>query len=236
MFNGEYSCFLKIKQIERTLDNLMIIGAARDYFYLDMMCEKQCLLVEPSLNSANDLSAYIRKQAMPHKAVANVGMHPVLQEVEIYTGSSIYKRKEISETKQAIDSGLIFCPTTSQLIKSEKYLASQVIGKAQCISPNALLDLVKFFPDYIKIDIEGAEFLVIKEILKTHLPNFIQYEFGVPWFHADVTHDQIVDALPSYYHYIIGPKEMKLIDTPLTQYFYANIIASRFYLGKSLCY
>ena len=93
-----------------------------------------------------------------------------------------------------------------------------------------------FDPSFVKIDIEGGEYLVIKGLLESATPDFVQYEYGATWFHAGVAHEEMFELMSDYYHYILTPRKMFLLERPLRQYFYANVIASRYYFGKELAY
>ena len=59
MFNGEYRSFIFINTIICKLDSFIDIGAVRDFFYIDMLYDKHCLLVEPGKQNADLLKEHI---------------------------------------------------------------------------------------------------------------------------------------------------------------------------------
>jgi FkbM family methyltransferase len=237
MFNGEYRSFIKILQLKPNLDGFLSIGAREDNFYLDLLCHKKCVLVEPEDKSASVLEKYINKWALPNKFVERNGIHPSKSVISVNEFGSIYPRKSLLEIRSALDSGLIICPITKQHIEEGNYREGAATFSCPCIKPIELLSKYQLSPDFLKVDVEGAERLIIEDIIKAGIrPSFIQYEYGITWFHAGETMAAIFSCMPNYYHYILTPNKMRLITTPVPQYFYANFVASSYYLGDEVIF
>lgn len=233
MFNGEYRSFIKILQLEENLDNFLSIGAREDNFYLDLLCSKRCLLVEPDINAAVALDTYIKQWAMPNKTLDSSCIYQENSQIPIYSNGSIYRNRPLDEIINALKSGLVICPYTQAAIASGLYSRGDVSIHANSISPLQLLQKHNLNPEFIKVDVEGAEKNIIESLMKANIrPPYIQYEYGVTWFHAGVTMAEMLQVTDDYYHYIIAPKHMILLDKPLKEYFYANILASKRFLGK----
>ena len=236
MCNGEHRSFIYIDNICGRVPGFLDIGAHGDFFYVDWLHDQRCLLVEPTTSSAENLVQYITKKNFSNKFVSIEGLHPTQKSVSIYETGSMFPLKPVSEVKDALARNLIVCPHTVNLIDRGLYQRSSIRINAPCVSPKDLLLKYNFEPTFVKIDIEGGEFLVVKNLLNSAQPDFVQYEYGIPWFHADVAHKAMFELMSHYYHYILTPRKMYLLESPLSQYFYANIIASRFYLGKEVSY
>ena len=236
IFNGEHRSFIYIDNICDRIPAFLDIGAHRDFFYIDWLYDQKCLLVEPTETSARELVQYINKVSFSEKFVSFDGLHPSKNSVSIHENGSMFPLKPLSVVKDALENDLIFCASTINLINNGLYKQSDIRVNAPCISPKDLISKYDIQPSFVKIDIEGGEFLIVKDLLSSTRPDFVQYEYGVPWFHADVTHHAMFDLMSDYYHYILTPRKMFLLESPLSQYFYANIIASRFYLGKEISY
>jgi len=235
MFNGEYRAFMKILRLMPGLNNFVSIGAREDNFYLDLLYDKKCVLVEPDTNHANKLERYIRDWAFNDKYVERHGVHPSHSSVKITEYGSVFTRKSFSETKQAIDSGLIICPHTKHEIEKGAWHQGTYNLECSCITPRDLMHKYSIMPEFIKIDVEGAEAMIIKALmLERAQPTFIQYEYGATWFHAEESLTSLFACTPDYYHYVITPTKMNLVTNPAKQYFYANFIASRFFLGEDV--
>ena len=226
MCNGEHRAFIKLDSICGGISRFLDIGARKDYFYIDWLYDEKCLLIEPDKKYADELVQYINVNNLSDKIVAKEGLHPSESLISIYDTGSMFPRKSLKEVEAALSSNIIFCPETRNLIKSGRYQDSSIKLNAPCISPSDLLIKYNFDPSYVKIDIEGGEFIIIEDLLKSSHPDFVQYEYGVTWFHAGAAHSAMFDLMPNYYHYILTPRKMLLLDAPLGQFFYANIIAS----------
>jgi FkbM family methyltransferase len=237
MFNGEYRCFIKILQLKPNIDGFLSIGAREDSFYLDLLCHKKCVLVEPEDKSASELEKYINKWELPNKFVERNGIHPSESVINVSEFGSIYPRKSLHETKLALDSGIVICPYTKRDIDRGSYREGTTVFRSSCIKPLELLSKYQITPDFLKIDVEGAEKIIIEDLVNSGIrPSFVQYEYGVTWFHAGVSMASLFSCMPNYYHYIITPSLMRLVTNPVSQYFYANLVASSCYLGDEVIF
>lgn len=237
MFNGEYRAFIKVLQLMPRLDGFVSIGAGEDNFYLDMLYDKKCVLVEPDDKSADELQKYITNWAFQDKYIERNGIHPSSSSISVTQYGSIFPRKSLSETKQALDSGLIICPYTKHDIDRGSWQQGSQMFASACITPKNLIEKYNIQPEFIKIDVEGAEKMIIESLISSQiLPSFIQYEYGVTWFHAGVSMESMFSCMPNYYHYILSPAKMTYVAKPIPQYFYGNFIASRFFLGEEVIF
>ena len=79
--------------------------------------------------------------------------------------------------------------------------------------------------------------MIIESLMSSQVrPSFVQYEYGVTWFHAGVSMESMFSCMPNYYHYILSPAKMTYVANPIPQYFYGNFIASRFFLGEEVIF
>ncbi len=237
MFNGEYKAFLKVLSINPGLENFLSIGAANDQFYLNLIPHSKCVLVEPDNSASNLLHEYICEFGMQNKFIERQAIHPEKEIVNISKKGSIYKRRPLEEVIEAIEDGLYFCPYIIEAINNGRYDQTETAFECKCIKPSELLKRYKLKPDFIKIDVEGAEFIIIKSLMYEDInPIFIQYEYNTTWFDANVKHKKMFDILDNYYHYEIRPDCMILNSQPINHYIYTNFLASRQYLGERVSY
>jgi FkbM family methyltransferase len=237
MFNGEYRAFIRVLQLMPRLDGFISIGAREDSFYIDMLYDRKCILVEPNEKSADDLQRYITKWAFQNKYIERNGIHPTDSSISVTQYGSIFPRKSLYETKQALDSGVIVCPYTKRDIDQGSWEQGSQMFHSNCISPRHLIEKYSLAPEFIKIDVEGAEKMIIESLISSGTrPSFIQYEYGVTWFHAGVTMESMFTSMPGYYHYVLSPSKMTHIVNPSPQYFYCNFLASRFFLGEEVAF
>jgi len=234
MFNGEYRSFIKILQLKESLDSFLSIGAREDNFYLDLMPHKRCVLVEPDIQAAAALDTYIKQWAMPNKSIDSSCIYQAGgAQIPIYSNGSIFRCRPIDEMTNALESGLVICPYTKAAIATGLYSRGDVQIIADSISLLQLLEKHNINPEFVKIDVEGAEKDLIESLMSANVkPSFIQYEYGATWFHAGHTMNSLFQVTNDYYHYIITPKQMILLDKPPQKYFYANFLASRRFLGQ----
>ena len=237
MFNGEYRAFLAIDRLFGYIDNFISVGARGDRFYLDTIPKSRCVFVEPDLTAAQELNSYASGFNITNKYIETHGLHPTLPTASITEFGSIYIRKSLYLIKEAIASGVICCPYVMNEVENGSWKEGAYKFEAPCITPAELLKKFSIDPYYIKIDVEGAEVMIIDSFLKAGAsPSFIQYEYGVPWFHGNIKMQDMFDCTPGYYHYVIKEDRMILVERPVRQYFYANMVASRRYLGEEIIY
>jgi hypothetical protein len=235
MFNGEYKAFVTLLGMQKTNNGFLSIGARDDEFYLDLLAGIKCILVEPDQESAEPLIKYVNKWSIPSVIVEVIGIHPWQSSVDINNHGSIFNRKSQGDVLEALQQGIIVCPYTEHAIRNNTYEKSSFCLRAPCISPSQLLDKHSFLPDFVKIDIEGAESIIIENLFQNNIfPNFIQYEYGVTWFHAGESLSRLYQLSSNYYHYIITKKGILYVEEPPKEYFYSNWIASKYYLGHIL--
>ena len=231
-FNGELKAFLRINSMQ-TVKRFLDIGASYDFFYLDILYDKRCWLVEPNMDYAKALLWHCRKYRMPKKIVYFKGLHPTKKLVDLWDGS-VYPRKPVSEICEALESKLILSTALEIAIKNGSYKESKKSMTVECTTPSELLSICEKGPDYFKMDVDGCEVLLADDIMNKISPNFFQYEYDLSWYHADAKHSEMMKICSNYYHYIITPNSLIHIEKPFDQYFYANFIASKEYLGEEV--
>lgn len=243
-FNGEYRLYQWL-MTQVPIQTNLFIGARDDFFYMQINPEASYYLFEPDLNAAQELSLFASARLID----CFVNTTPLWSEksnISFYTGlASCICPKPSAEIQAALQSGLVIDPYLEQMLASGQYelMREEAIQNIAQISVSSFQDLASAdtcpYPtksDFIKLDVEGAEVEILegmRSILSSSL--FVQFEYGSMWFHGNHTFKDVVEVLKDsgliYFYIILKDKVRKVHPESMEQYFFCNILASRFDFG-----
>lgn len=173
---------------------------------------------EPIVEMFNALQKQLR--AFPACQLCNIGLSDSKQSIEMYT----YDQPNFG------GSSLYFRPTLVSLFQQSPYQVTINVDTMDNFAHEHGISEI----DFVKIDVEGAEYKVLmgaQNLLRTHAIKQLQFEYGGTFEDAGLTLKTVYELLRAHNYYIYKIYEHGLIkisawDDSLENYQYSNFFAS----------